>query len=278
MNVLKVDLHASNAAELFTRSLKETGFGVVTNHGIPDQMIQDVYQAWKKFFNSDRKKEFMYDSKEQDGFFPVGQETAKGHNIADIKEFFHVYPNKRIPDELREVTFALRTRLYDLAKKLLGMVQTQLPDNIVAGFDRSLQEMVSNDRTLFRILHYPPLRSDETPGALRAQAHEDINLLTVLPAASAQGLQVQDVNGDWHTVPCDFGTIAINTGDMIDMVTQGYLPATTHRVVNPEGDAAREARMSIPLFLHAKADVLLKPGFTADDFLTQRLREIGLMD
>lgn len=278
MNVLKVDLHASNAAELFTRSLKETGFGVVTNHGIPDQMIQKVYQEWKKFFNSDRKKEFMFDPKEQDGFFPVGQETAKGHHIADIKEFFHVYPGKRIPDELREVTFELRTRLYDLAKTLLGMVQTQLPENIVAGFDRSLQEMVSNDRTLFRILHYPPLKSDETPGALRAQAHEDINLLTVLPAASAQGLQVQDVNGDWHTVPCDFGSIAINTGDMIDMATQGYLPATTHRVTNPDGNAAREARMSIPLFLHPKADVLLAPGFTAGDFLTQRLREIGLMD
>lgn len=278
MNVLKVDLHAPNAAELFTRSLKETGFGVITNHGIPDQMIQDVYQAWKKFFNSDRKNEFMYDPKEQDGFFPVGAETAKGHKIADIKEFYHVYPNKRIPDELREVTFALRTRLYDLAKKLLGMVQTQLPDNIVAEFDRSLQEMVSNDRTLFRILNYPPLRSDETPGALRAQAHEDINLLTVLPAASAQGLQVQDVNGDWHTVPCDFGSIAINTGDMIEMVTRGYLPATTHRVINPDGDAAREARMSIPLFLHPKADVLLKPAFTADQFLTQRLKEIGLMD
>lgn len=277
MNVLKVDLQASNAAELFTRSLKETGFGVVTNHGIPDQMIQNVYQEWKKFFNSDRKKEFMFDSKEQDGFFPVGQETAKGHHIADIKEFFHVYPGKRIPDELREVTFELRTRLYDLAKTLLGMVQTQLPDNIVAGFDRSLQEMVSNDRTLFRILHYPPLKADETPGALRAQAHEDINLLTVLPAASAQGLQVQDVKGNWHTVPCDFGSIAINTGDMIEMATQGYLPATTHRVINPDGDAAREARMSIPLFLHPKADVMLQPGFTAGDFLTQRLREIGLI-
>ncbi len=278
MNVLKVDLQASNAAEQFTRSLRETGFGVVTNHGIPDKMIQNVYQEWKKFFDSDRKNDFLYDPKEQDGFFPVGQETAKGYDRADIKEFFHVYPGKRIPDELREVTFELRTRLYDLAKHLLEMVQTQLPEHITAGFDRSLKEMVSNDRTLFRILHYPALKGDETPGALRAQAHEDINLLTILPAASTNGLQVKDVNGNWHTVPCDFGSIAINTGDMIDMVTQGYLPATTHRVVNPEGDAARQSRMSIPLFLHPKADVLLKPGFTAHDFLTQRLREIGLMD
>jgi len=276
MKVLKVDLHAKNAAELFTRSLKETGFGVVTNHGIPDHMILAAYKGWKAFFNSDRKKEFMFDPKEQDGFFPVGAETAKGHQIADVKEFYHVYPNKRIPDELREMTFELRTRLYDLAKNLLSMVQSQLPEEIVAGFDRPLKEMVSNNRTLFRILNYPPLRSDETPGALRAQAHEDINLLTVLPAASAQGLQVQDINGDWHVVPCDLDSIAVNTGDMIDMVTRGYLPATTHRVINPDGDAAREARMSLPLFLHPKADVLLQPGFTADDFLKQRLREIGL--
>ena len=278
MNVLKVDLQASNAAELFTRSLHETGFGVVTNHDIPDKMIQNVYTEWKKFFDSERKNDFAFDPQNQDGFFPVGQEVAKGYNKGDLKEFFHVYPGMRIPDELREVTYELRTRLYDLAKHLLEMVQTQLPEQITARFDRSLKEMVSNDRTLFRILHYPPLKGDETPGAFRAQAHEDINLLTVLPAASTNGLQVKDVQGNWHVVPCDFGCISINTGDMIDMVTQGYLPATTHRVINPEDAAAREARMSIPLFLHPKADVLLKPDFTAGDFLTQRLREIGLMD
>lgn len=277
MNVLKVDLQASNAAELFTRSLHETGFGVLINHEIPDKMVQNVYREWKKFFDSERKHSFLYDPKEQDGYFPVGQETAKGEKIADIKEFYHVYPNKRIPDELREVTFELRTCLYDLAKKLLEMVQSQLPESITANFDRSLKEMVSNKRTLFRILHYPALQGSETPDATRAKPHEDINLITLLPAASKSGLQVKDTNGRWHEVPCDFGSIAVNTGDMIDMLTQGYLPATTHQVTNPEGEAAREERMSIPLFLHPKADVILKPGFTADDFLTQRLKEIGLM-
>lgn len=277
MNVLKVDLQASNAAELFTRSLHETGFGVIVNHGIPDQMVQNVYREWKKFFDSEHKHDFLYDHKEQDGYFPIGQETAKGEKIADIKEFYHVYPEKRIPDELREVTFELRTRLYDLAKKLLEMVQSQLPDSITATFDRSLKEMVSNKRTLFRILHYPPLKGSETPDAIRAKPHEDINLITLLPAASASGLQVKDTQGRWHEVPCDFGSIAVNTGDMIDMVTRGYLPATTHQVTNPEGEAARQERMSIPLFLHPKADVILKPGFTAGEFLDQRLKEIGLM-
>ncbi|MES2204318.1 MAG: 2OG-Fe(II) oxygenase family protein [Pseudomonadota bacterium] len=277
MNVLKVDLQASNAAELFTRSLHETGFGVLVNHGIPDKMVQNVYREWKKFFDSERKNDFLYDPKEQDGYFPIGQETAKGEKIADIKEFYHVYPGKRIPDELREVTFELRTCLYDLAKELLVMVQSQLPESVTVNFDRSLKEMVSNKRTLFRILHYPPLKGSETPDATRAKPHEDINLITLLPAASKNGLQVKDTQGRWHEVPCDFGSISVNTGDMIDMVTRGYLPATTHQVTNPEGEAARQERMSIPLFLHPKADVILKPGFTADDFLTQRLKEIGLM-
>lgn len=277
MNVLKVDLQASNAAELFTRSLHETGFGVIVNHGIPDEMVQNLYREWKKFFDSELKHDFLYDPKEQDGYFPLGQETAKGEKVADIKEFYHVYPNKRIPDALREVTFELRTRLYDLAKHLLEMIQTQLPESVTVHFDRSLKEMVSNSRTLFRILHYPPLSGSEISSAARAKAHEDINLITLLPAASSSGLQVKDTQGRWHEVPCDFGSISVNTGDMIDMLTGGYLPATTHQVTNPEGEAARQERMSIPLFLHPKADVILKPGFTADDFLTQRLREIGLM-
>lgn len=277
MNVLKVDLQASNAAELFTKSLKETGFGVVINHGIPDKMVQNVYREWKKFFDSEKKFNYLYDKQEQAGYFPLREETAKGHSIADLKEFYHVYPNKLIPDELREVTFQLRTRLYDLGKHLLEMVHTQLPDYVTANFDRSLKEMVSNDKTLFRVLHYPPLQGTEEPGAIRAEAHEDINFITLLPAASANGLQVKDTHGHWHDVPCDFGSISINTGDMIDMITGGYLPATSHRVLNPEGIAAREARMSVPLFVHPKMDVVLKPGFTAGDFLNQRLKEIGLM-
>ena len=278
MNVLKIDLHASNAAELFTRSLHETGFGVIINHGIPDKMVQNVYREWKKFFDSDKKFDYLYDKQEQDGYFPVGAETAKGEKVSDIKEFYHVYAKKRIPDELREVTFELRTRLYDLAKHLLEMVQMQLPEFITEHFDRSLKEMISNSRTLFRILHYPPLKGSETPEALRAKPHEDINMITLLPAASASGLQVMDTLGRWHKVPCDLGSIAVNTGDMIGMITGGYLKATKHQVINPEGEDARKERMAIPLFLHAKADVLLKPGFTADDFLTQRLREIGLMN
>ena len=113
------------------------------------------------------------------------------------------------------------------------------------------------------------------PGAVRAAAHGDINLITVLVAGSAPGLEAQDTAGNWHAVPCDPGMIAINCGDMLEMASGGYFPSTIHRVVNPE-KTQTGARFSMPMFLHPRPEVVLKPGTTADDFLQQRLREIGL--
>ncbi len=110
---------------------------------------------------------------------------------------------------------------------------------------------------------------------MRAAAHGDINLITVLLAGSAPGLEAQDAQGRWHEVPCDPGMIAINVGDMLEMASGGYFPSTVHRVVNPE-TTGRGARFSMPMFLHPRPEVVLKEGTTADDFLQQRLREIGL--
>ena len=114
------------------------------------------------------------------------------------------------------------------------------------------------------------------PGSVRAAPHEDIGLMTLLPAATAKGLQVQDASGQWHEVPCDHGTIVINTGDTLAAITQGYYQATTHQVVNPEGESANKPRLSMPLFLHPRDDVKLPDGRTAVDYLMQRLREIGV--
>lgn len=130
---------------------------------------------------------------------------------------------------------------------------------------------------MFRILHYPPVDQEQAQaGAIRAAAHEDINLITLLLAGSAPGLQAQDLNGNWHDVSCDPGMIAVNAGDMLQMATGGYLPSTTHRVVNPEGQDASQPRYSMPIFIHPHAEVELAKGITADDYLNQRLREIGL--
>lgn len=128
-----------------------------------------------------------------------------------------------------------------------------------------------------RVLHYPPLEGDEELGAIRAGAHEDINLLTVLPAANEPGLQVKTKEGDWLDVPCDFGNLIINIGDMLQEASGGYYPSTTHRVINPEGADKTKSRISLPLFLHPKPEVVLSERHTANSYLMERLRELGVI-
>ena len=142
-----------------------------------------------------------------------------------------------------------------------------------------LSQMITGTRrTLLRILHYPPLRGDEPVGSVRAAAHEDINMLTVLPAANEPGLQVCDLDGKWHDVPCDPGSVAINAGDMLKFVSAGYYPSTTHQVTNPVGELAQRSRVSTPLFLHPADDVVIAENKTAFDFLRERIKTIAGVD
>jgi len=135
--------------------------------------------------------------------------------------------------------------------------------------------LVGSDQNLLRILHYPKLDQAPEPGAVRAAAHGDINLITCLLAGSESGLEAKDTAGNWHTVPCDPGMMAINAGDMLEMASGGHYPATVHQVVNPPAEK-NVARFSMPMFLHPRPEASLKPGMTAGEFLTERLREIGL--
>jgi len=128
------------------------------------------------------------------------------------------------------------------------------------------------------VLRYPPLTGAEEPGAVRAASHEDINLLTVLPAANEPGLQVLDTAGNWHEVPCDFGSLVINCGDMLQLASGGYYPSTSHRVMNPTGESAKRSRLSLPLFLHPADDVVLAEGRTAFSFLQERIAELRSQD
>ncbi|MFZ1892055.1 MAG: 2OG-Fe(II) oxygenase family protein, partial [Formosimonas sp.] len=145
-----------------------------------------------------------------------------------------------------------------------------------AHYSQPLSSMIAgSEQTLLRVLHYPPLTGDEPAGAIRAAAHTDINLLTVLPAANEPGLQVLTRSGEWLDVPCDFGLIIINIGDMLQEASQGFYPSTTHRVVNPEG-ARNVSRLSLPLFLHPKPEVRLSTRYTAEAYLNERLRELGM--
>ncbi len=115
-------------------------------------------------------------------------------------------------------------------------------------------------------------------GAIRAAAHEDINLITLLPAATATGLEILDNQGNWHEVPCTMGDLVVNVGDMLQLASQGYYRSTTHRVVNPVGALVGRSRYSMPLFLHPRPEVILADGVTAKSYLQKRLREIGLVN
>jgi isopenicillin N synthase-like dioxygenase len=152
-----------------------------------------------------------------------------------------------------------------------------MPEEVRAKLSEPLSGMVKNtQQTLFRVLHYPPLKGKIEKGAVRSAPHEDINLITLLPAATETGLEVQDVKGNWHQVSTEPGTIVVNAGDMLQEASEGYYKSTTHRVVNPKGEAALKSRYSAPLFVHPRPEVVLSPRYTAATYLDQRLKEIGL--
>lgn len=271
-----VSYTGATAPAEFTRSLRETGFAVLTDHPIGPERIREAYEAWGRFFASDEKYKYAASPESQAGFFPFRSENAKGAKAKDLKEFYHVYPDGPVPPELSALTRRLYADLVAIGTALLKWVQAEAPDEVRARFSEPLPTMLAGSKqNLLRILHYPPVDEPPEPGAVRAAAHGDINLVTVLLAGSAPGLEARDTAGNWHAVPCDPGMIAINCGDMLEMASGGYYPSTVHRVVNPE-KTDTGARFSMPMFLHPRPEVVLKPGTTADDFLQERLREIGL--
>ncbi|MCG9696985.1 2OG-Fe(II) oxygenase family protein [Shewanella sp. Isolate11] len=279
MQLATIDYRAQDGAKQFVDSLRNTGFGVLSNHPIEQELVETIYAQWQDFFNSDAKQAFLFKAETHDGFFPAEvSETAKGNSVKDIKEYYHVYPWGRIPDALRENILKYYHQANALAAELLSWVEAYTPEDIAANYSMALPKMIEDSqKTLLRILHYPPLSGDEELGAIRAAAHEDINLLTVLPAANEPGLQVKSKQGEWLDVPSDFGNIIINTGDMLQEASAGYFPSTTHRVINPEGADRSRSRISLPLFLHPKPEVVLSERYTADSYLMERLRELGLI-
>ena len=280
MNVGVVDFAAPDAPEAFTRSLRETGFAVIVNHPLPHELVQQIYDEWLAFFDSDAKYAYRFSDDDQDGWFgPDVSETAKGNTVKDLKEFFHVYPWGKYPAEVSDAALRYAEISKGIAETLLQWVQDNTPDEVASRLSRPLPRMMDGSRrSLLRVLRYPPLRGDEPVDAVRAAAHEDINLLTVLPASNEPGLQVRDVDGNWHDVPCDFGSIAINSGDMLHLASGGYYPSTTHRVMNPTGESAARSRLSLPLFLHPADDAVLADGRTAYSFLQERIAELRSQD
>jgi isopenicillin N synthase-like dioxygenase len=274
-----IDFQSADASEKFVASLRETGFGVLKNHPINKELVQSIYSDWQQFFDGDDKQNYLYNKGPQDGFFPASlAESAKGQVVKDIKEYYHYYPWGQCPTPLKPKLSQYYGEARALAAQLLDWVEQHSPNEVSGGFSQPLSSMIEqSEQSLLRVLHYPPLVGDEEPSAIRAAAHEDINLLTVLPAASEPGLQVLAKTGEWLDVPCEFGYLIINIGDMLQEASGQYFPSTTHRVINPAGADMKKSRISLPLFLHPNKEVVLSDKYTAGSYLHERLTELGVI-
>ncbi len=284
---------------------REFGFCGISGHGIPQTLIDKAYDVFVRFFDLPEDVKAKYQLKGmggQRGFTPFGIETAKDSKHADLKEFWHIgrelpagskyaaaMPANVWPAEVpgfREYGYGLFDALDKLGSRVLRSLalHIDLPENY---FDDKTQF----GNSILRPLHYPPITDADIPNE-RAGAHEDINLITLLVGASAEGLQLLQKDGTWLPVTTQGDAIVVNIGDMLQRLTNHVYPSTSHRVVNPPGEKARQPRYSVPFFLHPNPDVVLDPlpqcitsdnprrydtSITADEYLQQRLREIKLI-
>ncbi len=271
-----VDYTHPRAPQDFCRNLHETGFGVLSNHPLDQDLVEGIYAEWLGFFNSEAKHRYAQDPVKLDGYFsPAVSETAKDHTQRDLKEFFHIFPWGRYPAEVSDAAKRYYALGSQLAKQLLQWVEDYSPPEVKARYSMPLPKMIEGcEQTLLRVLHYPPLTGQEDPGALRAAAHGDINLLTILPAATEPGLQVIGKNKQWINAPSDFGLLIVNIGDMLQEASGHYYPSTVHRVLNPTGVAAKKSRISMPLFLHPNREVVLSERYTVETYFNERMQEL----
>lgn len=272
-----VDYTSKDAPRAFCDSLHHTGFGVLKNHPLSQNLVSTIYAEWLAFFASPAKHQYHWDAAGQlDGYFSTEvSETAKGNQVKDFKEFFHIYPWGRYPAEVSDAALRYYSQGSALAATLLQWVEDASPPEVKARYSMPLPRMIAGCQdTLLRVLHYPPLPANLPPGSERAAPHGDINLLTLLPAATEPGLQVLGQDQQWYDVPCDFGLLIVNIGDMLEEASGHYYPSTTHRVLNPSGAAAQKSRVSLPLFLHPRKEVVLSERYTVGSYFDERMREL----
>lgn len=271
MKVKVTNLRSPEFANDMVESVVNTGFVVLTHHGIDHGLIKETQSAWRLFFLSDQeyKNEYVNLTDPNMGYKGMKQEKAVGALKPDLKEFFHWKPGQRMPNEVWALTQTMFYQLEDVGMKVLKVL-----DQCVSDFKGFQDSCWNSDNTILRSLYYPAMDFNAEKGAVRAAAHEDINFITLLVAASAPGLQVKDTQGNWHNVPHEQNSVVVNIGDMLQLASKGLYKSTTHRVVNPEN--SNTDRISMPLFIHPHGNTLLADGITAQQYLDQRLQEIYL--
>jgi len=285
-------------------SFRHYGFAMVRDHGIDRELIERGWELSKEFFalpEPEKRSYYRPDLFGARGYTPFGTEIAKDALVHDLKEFWHVGrdlpPGHELSDSMPENLWPQRpSRFRDTFSLLFAefdRVGANLLRHIATGLGLAedwFDKAAGDGNSVLRLLHYPPLGGD-TGGAIRAGAHEDINLITLLLGAEEAGLELLGKVGQWLEVSPPPGALVINIGDMLQRLTNHVLPSTTHRVRNPVGDRARHSRYSMPFFVHLRSDFMIRtlPGcisaenpdrypepLSADDFLQERLREIGL--
>lgn len=285
--------------QTFGDALRDFGFVAVEGHGVPTELIHESYDAFERLFALEDEIKRRYERPEhgrQRGYTSFGVEQAKGHEKPDLKEFWHVgrelgddhvlagrMPPNEWPDEtpeLKMTSLGLYEAMDAAAQKMLEALSVYL------GIEGdTLPKMARDGNSVLRVIHYPVCDGFDEPGKMRAAAHEDINLITLLPEATQSGLEIKTREGEWMEVPSLPGQLIVDSGDMMKRITNDKIRATRHRVVNPKGDPSD--RYSMPFFVHPHPDAVLavfdecldegeEPKYepiTADGYLKERLRE-----
>ncbi|MEO1411176.1 MAG: 2-oxoglutarate and iron-dependent oxygenase domain-containing protein [Bacteroidota bacterium] len=285
------------------QAFHEIGFVGVINHGIPKSLIDEFYQESKAFFRLpvDLKRQYEIEGLAgQRGYTSFGKEHAKQSQVADLKEFYQIgqvvadgdpikseYPDNVMVNETPRFTQSgdeLYAQFHEAGAHLLRAIALYLSLE-----ENYFESRIHNGNSILRAIHYPPITT-EPASAIRAEQHEDINLITLLVGASAGGLQLLNMEGEWMEIMPEEDEIVINVGDMLQRLTNNYLKSTTHRVVNPPREQWHLPRLSIPFFLHPRSTMdltclescvtsdneLAYAPITAGAYLDERLREIGL--
>jgi isopenicillin N synthase-like dioxygenase len=290
-------------ADALGASYRQTGFAVIADHGISQALIDDVLRLFKDFFalpEDEKKRYHLPGTGGARGYTPFGIETAKGANLHDLKEFWHVGRElpaghrlgafmsdniwvKELPD-FQAQTYRLFEAFDALGAKILRAIARNL-----ALADDYFADKVNLGNSILRVIHYPPVL-DDSPN-IRAGAHEDINVITLLLGAEEGGLEVQARDGSWHPINPPPGCLVVNIGDMLQRLCNHVLPSTSHRVINPVAARSRFPRYSMPFFLHFNPDFMIQTlkncitpenpnrypeSIMAEAFLQTRLREIKL--